>query len=104
MQAESTTTREYGGSGLGLTIVHSLVEMLSGQLHVSSEYGIGTRFEIQLPIELVERPDAPQQLLPAPDPQPLFDKTLRVLLVEDNHTNAFIAQAFCRKYGLDVSW
>lgn len=54
MQAESTTTREYGGSGLGLTIVHSLVEMLSGQLHVSSEYGIGTRFEIQLPIELVE--------------------------------------------------
>lgn len=104
MQAESTTTREYGGSGLGLTIVHSLVEMLSGQLHVSSEYGIGTRFEIQLPIELVEKPDAPQQLLPAPDPQPLFDKTLRVLLVEDNHTNAFIAQAFCRKYGLDVSW
>ncbi|HDV5405977.1 TPA: transporter substrate-binding domain-containing protein [Vibrio cholerae] len=104
MQAESTTTREYGGSGLGLTIVHSLVEMLSGQLHVSSEYGIGTRFEIQLPIELVEKPDAPQQLLPAPEPQPLFDKTLRVLLVEDNHTNAFIAQAFCRKYGLDVSW
>ncbi|NKQ94726.1 ATPase, partial len=62
MQAESTTTREYGGSGLGLTIVHSLVEMLSGQLHVSSEYGIGTRFETQLPIELVEKPDAPQQL------------------------------------------
>ncbi|MBJ7019248.1 ATP-binding protein, partial [Vibrio cholerae] len=80
MQAESTTTREYGGSGLGLTIVHSLVEMLSGQLHVSSEYGIGTRFEIQLPIELVEKADA-QQLLPAPDPQPLFDKALRVLLV-----------------------
>ncbi len=40
MQAESTTTREYGGSGLGLTIVHSLVEMLSGQLHVSSSMAL----------------------------------------------------------------
>ncbi|ENM5733136.1 response regulator [Vibrio mimicus] len=104
MQAESTTTREYGGSGLGLTIVHSLVEMLSGQLHVSSEYGHGTRFEIQLPIELVEMTATPQQLAPPQEPYRLFEKPLRVLLVEDNHTNAFIAQAFCRKYGLDVSW
>ncbi|WP_001026299.1 quorum-sensing autoinducer 2 sensor kinase/phosphatase LuxQ [Vibrio sp. RC586] len=104
VQAESTTTREYGGSGLGLAIVHSLVEMLSGQLHVSSEYGRGTRFEIQLPIELVEAVAAPKQLAPPQEPYQLFDKPLRVLLVEDNHTNAFIAQAFCRKYGLDVSW
>ncbi|WP_158119290.1 quorum-sensing autoinducer 2 sensor kinase/phosphatase LuxQ [Vibrio metoecus] len=104
MQAESTTTREYGGSGLGLTIVHSLVEMLSGQLHVSSEYGVGTRFEIQLPIELVEVVESAQPPLLLPDLHRLFDKPLRVLLVEDNHTNAFIAQAFCRKYGLDVSW
>ncbi|MGC9550205.1 ATP-binding protein, partial [Vibrio metoecus] len=104
MQAESTTTREYGGSGLGLTIVHSLVEMLSGQLHVSSEYGVGTRFEIQLPIELVEVVEPAQPPLLLPDLHRLFDKPLRVLLVEDNHTNAFIAQAFCRKYGLDVSW
>ncbi|MFG0605539.1 quorum-sensing autoinducer 2 sensor kinase/phosphatase LuxQ [Vibrio mimicus] len=104
VQAESTTTREYGGSGLGLAIVHSLVEMLSGQLHVNSEYGRGTRFEIQLPIELVEAVAAPKQLAPPQEPYQLFDKPLRVLLVEDNHTNAFIAQAFCRKYGLDVSW
>lgn len=104
MQTESTTIREYGGSGLGLSIVSSLVEMLSGQLHVESEFGVGTTFDIQLPIELVESIEVPSQQPSAAEFAPLFEKTLRVLLVEDNHTNAFIAQAFCRKYELDVHW
>ncbi len=38
------------------------------------------------------------------EPATLFDRSLNVLLVEDNHTNAFIARAFCKKYGMEVDW
>ena len=38
------------------------------------------------------------------NPETLFDRSLEVLLVEDNHTNAFIARAFCEKYGMNVTW
>lgn len=104
VQAEATTTREYGGSGLGLAIVHSLVEMLNGQIEIESSIGCGTKFSLSVPIELtdsVEQVEASTFLI---EPENLFDRTLNVLLVEDNHTNAFIAKAFCEKYGMEVAW
>lgn len=104
VQAESTNTREYGGSGLGLTIVHSLIEMLGGKVDVSSQFGVGTRFDISLPVSIVasEAPESETQIAKAR--YELFDDTVQVLLVEDNHTNAFIAKAFCNKYGMNVEW
>nr|WP_165314214.1 quorum-sensing autoinducer 2 sensor kinase/phosphatase LuxQ [Vibrio ziniensis]QIH44563.1 response regulator [Vibrio ziniensis] len=104
MQAEPTTTREYGGSGLGLTIVHSLVEMLGGTIKVSSEFGQGTEFNIYLPLEVVSRKTNLATKQEETKRFALFNKTLKVLLVEDNHTNAFIAKAFCEKYGMKVEW
>jgi len=104
MQAESTTTREFGGSGLGLTIVHSLVELLGGTIEVKSEYGKGTEFEIYLPMDVVSRKSGVIDNTDEDIRFSLFDKPLSVLLVEDNHTNAFIAQAFCKKYGMNVDW
>lgn len=103
MQAESTTTREYGGSGLGLAIVKSLVEMMGGQIEVSSRFACGTRFTILLPVERVTSAAAAGNL-EQQRRYDLFDYPLNVLLVEDNKTNAFIAQAFCRKYGMQVTW
>ncbi len=104
VQAESTTTREYGGSGLGLTIVRSLVEMLSGTIAVESEFGKGTSFTICLPMDVVSRRNGYRSKETDGQRYKLFNKALSLLLVEDNHTNAFIAQAFCQKYGMEVEW
>ncbi|MDN3611578.1 quorum-sensing autoinducer 2 sensor kinase/phosphatase LuxQ [Vibrio ostreicida] len=104
VQAESTTTREYGGSGLGLAIVHSLVEMLQGQIEIESAIGEGTTFTLVIPIELTESEEKIETSALEVDPASMFDTTLNVLLVEDNKTNAFIAKAFCEKYGMAVTW
>lgn len=104
VQAEETTTREYGGTGLGLTIVKNLVDMLEGDIHVRSIKGQGSEFIIEIPIELHSEPSLDSKQHTKMEPQTLFDRSLEVLLVEDNHTNAFIAQAFCKKYGMVVTW
>lgn len=51
-QADASIARKYGGSGLGLSIVKSLVEMMGGTLNLSSELGKGSRFSFELPLEL----------------------------------------------------
>ncbi|RJX75460.1 response regulator [Vibrio sinensis] len=104
VQAEETITREFGGSGLGLAIVNSLVELLDGDILVHSEFGKGSCFNITIPIEAYEALNQPLNRVLPRDPKTLFDRELNVLLVEDNHTNAFIAQAFCEKYGMKVNW
>lgn len=53
-QADSTTTRRYGGSGLGLSICRRLVEAMGGTITASSRLGEGSRFEVVLPLVLVE--------------------------------------------------
>ncbi|WP_353505400.1 quorum-sensing autoinducer 2 sensor kinase/phosphatase LuxQ [Vibrio sp. SCSIO 43135] len=104
VQAESTTTREYGGSGLGLTIVNSLVDLLGGTIDVHSELGRGSRFEVVIPVDVVDCHGSKPNTANDVNPDELFDRQLSVLLVEDNHTNAFIAKAFCEKYGMEVTW
>ncbi|WP_417870456.1 quorum-sensing autoinducer 2 sensor kinase/phosphatase LuxQ [Vibrio furnissii] len=104
VQAESTNTREYGGSGLGLAIVHSLIEMLGGSIEVKSSFGVGTRFTIELPLEIVTAETQTVAHNEGKSRYELFDGVVNVLLVEDNHTNAFIARAFCKKYGMNVDW
>ncbi|SAL43757.1 two component regulatory system sensor kinase [Caballeronia terrestris] len=48
VQAETSTTRRFGGTGLGLTICHKLVELMGGTLHLRSEVGVGTRMTVRL--------------------------------------------------------
>ncbi|HVI57126.1 MAG TPA: ATP-binding protein [Luteibacter sp.] len=54
-QADSSTTRRYGGTGLGLTICKELVELMGGDITLDSTPGAGTRVRFTLPVEWVER-------------------------------------------------
>ncbi|WP_456295578.1 ATP-binding protein [Vibrio sp. AK197] len=104
VQAESTTTREYGGSGLGLAIVKSLVDLMNGHISLQSRPGHGATFDVLIPVEVKPDKQTSNSYNLVSDPALMFDDELQVLLVEDNHTNAFIAKAFCEKYGMKVHW
>ncbi|MDB1126179.1 ATP-binding protein [Vibrio algarum] len=103
-QSEKTSIREYGGSGLGLSIVKLLVEMLEGTIKITSEEHVGTKLSLHIPVE--ERRKLPRVSLKIDKTNSLelFHRQLSMLLVEDNKTNAYIAQAFCKKYGMIVEW
>ncbi|WJG07934.1 two-component regulator propeller domain-containing protein [Aliiglaciecola sp. LCG003] len=55
-QADSTTTRKFGGSGLGLTITKTLVELMKGEISVTSEQHKGSKFIVSLPLEAAQQP------------------------------------------------
>ena len=87
-QADSSTTRKYGGTGLGMSITHDLVEMMQGEISVSSELNRGTQFEIILPLRKSVEHQLEQQNdedIPTLD---LSGKTL--LVVDDNEINRIV--------------
>lgn len=88
-QADISTTRKFGGSGLGLTIAKRLVEALGSELHLSSSLNAGSRFWFDLSLDIVA--PAPAAPLVVIDNHPKSaTKPLKILVCEDNVTNQTI--------------
>ena len=98
-QADSSTTRKYGGTGLGLTISTRLVEMMGGKMWVESEVGKGSRFHFTLRLPPVET-----SLVQNPSDSPAFDlHAVKVLVVDDNVSNRRIMQGILSRWGMNLS-
>ena len=99
-QADSTTVRKYGGTGLGLTISSNLVRMLGGTLEVQSELGKGSEFSFTLPYHTASEESYKVQQEDKPAEVDFTSK--RVLLVEDDELNVEIAKTLLEKDGLTI--
>jgi PAS domain S-box-containing protein len=87
MQADSSTTRLYGGTGLGLTISSQLIELMGGRLWAESELGKGSTFHFNVPLGLQEGEEAESKPVKFEDIQ-----GVPVLVVDDNATNRRILE------------
>ena len=93
-QQEGQRSMQYGGTGLGLTITKRLVEMMGGNIELSSEFEKGSTFTITLPdITVIKRSEKEQEISPF-DPSNLYFEDSTVLIADDNQEN--------RKYLVDL--
>ena len=103
-QASSDTTRKYGGTGLGLTIVKSIVELQGGSIDVKSKVGQGTTFFMDLPFKLSEAEvveDGSEEIIKNIDEMDHL-KDIKVLMAEDNEINQELARFIFQDLGWDL--
>ena len=106
-QTDSSTTREFGGSGLGLSIVSNLAAAMGGEVGVDSEPGLGSRFWFRVRVDQVvgvpSRPDAKRTAVSASGPAAAIRLSGHVLVAEDNLVNCMVIESLLTQLGLTVA-
>jgi signal transduction histidine kinase/ActR/RegA family two-component response regulator len=112
-QADTTITRRFGGSGLGLSITLALVELMGGEIDTQSEPGRGSAFRVVLPLTRArslaeydassERMTAPAAVSSSPDPVALGLKGLKVLLADDHPINQRVVQLILEPFEVELT-
>jgi two-component system, sensor histidine kinase and response regulator len=95
-QADTSTTREFGGTGLGLTISRRLVEMMGGKLWVESQPGVGSKFHFTVRVGHPQNETMPAEM---PTSHEHLGK-VKVLVVDDNRTNRRILDGLLTHWGM----
>ena len=100
-QADSSISRRYGGTGLGLPIARTLAERMGGTLHATSVEGQGSVFTLEIPLELHQPVTLSQRA--TQEPEAGCAPGRKILLVEDNQVNQTVIEAMLSSLGFEVS-
>ena len=97
-QADNSSTRSYGGMGMGLALCQGLIALMGGELTVESKVGHGSVFRFDVPVRAALSLEPFQRVYQAADIRPL-----RILLVEDNVVNQVVAEGLLSEWGHQVT-
>lgn len=107
MQADNSTSRKFGGTGLGLTISRQLARLLHGDIEVASELGRGSEFRVRVAtgnltdVVMIHSPSSPSPQIDASSSSPVT-LDCRILLAEDGPDNQRLISFLLRKAGAEV--
>ncbi|MEA2029539.1 MAG: ATP-binding protein, partial [Campylobacterota bacterium] len=100
-QIDSSNTKKYRGTGLGLVITKEIVELMGGEMTLDSQKGVGSRFCFTLVLEYVDPIDKHTTLLSKEHKEVKFKGD--ILLAEDDEINQIVAKEYLKSYGLNIS-